>query len=188
MKKTFIVIFVFSTTFSFCQIQKDVLGMKLILSENVIANSIVKRESKQDIVCISMIDRTANLTVKAENSIFLNSGFYAEKGAFFYASIEDSSLTNSWVDNNKAKNISTLDFGVFAFPNPCKSIVNVVCKDAMIRNISVYRLLDSRLILNQNLNNLYEYELDVSAFEKGIYLISIKTSNEKTTIEKLIKN
>lgn len=90
--------------------------------------------------------------------------------------------------NANRQGLSTLSYenSIFkVFPNPARTIVNVVSNNKNVKEITLYDL-QGRVLKTLELNKI-STELDISNFQSGTYLITIKTdygtSNSKIIIE-----
>jgi len=72
--------------------------------------------------------------------------------------------------------------GINMFPNPVSDI-SVIRSDTPLNNIALYSL-TGKTIFNKNINS-NEYQLDVSSYSKGMYLLSV-TNTKGTSTSKLI--
>lgn len=89
------------------------------------------------------------------------------------------SLTLSIID----KNIFNNDI-VSVFPNPTENIVNLKSTKNIL-DISIYDI-QGKLIINQTNVNKKSYELNLSPFNNGLYLIKVNTI-DKVIIKKILK-
>ncbi|NHM00826.1 T9SS type A sorting domain-containing protein [Flavobacterium difficile] len=71
------------------------------------------------------------------------------------------------------------------FPNPTSNIVFITANDA-INEIALFSL-DGKQISKQKCN-AFQYEMDLSAVQSGVYLIHIQTENLQSKTLKIIKN
>ena len=73
--------------------------------------------------------------------------------------------------------IENKDYQLKIYPNPTSKILNIEMSNA-IKNITLYDLTgEAVLIINEN-NINSKYELDLTNFSKGIYLVQIESNNE----------
>ena len=69
------------------------------------------------------------------------------------------------------------DYQLKIYPNPTSKILNIEISNK-IENITLYDL-TGEAVLTINENNINsKYELDLTNFSKGIYLVQIKSNNE----------
>jgi hypothetical protein len=102
----------------------------------------------------------------------------------------DNSLASSWVarsdsaDNLSVSsnlNTSHVDF----YPNPVLDILKIRTNSGTINSVNIYGT--SGKILKKYTFNQKSIELDLSAFESGLYVIQIQTSGE-LFVKKIVKN
>ncbi len=75
---------------------------------------------------------------------------------------------------------------IIVYPNPPNSFVTISSK-AFINKIEVNSI-DEKLILTKTNIKQENFELDISSFKKGIYILTIETKDRKIITKKLIKN
>jgi hypothetical protein len=124
----------------------------------------------------------------AGNFLEFNPGFEAEKGARFAAYIEDCSGIFSYRMQGKESKNQAADKIIeqlSIYPNPSDKSV-MISYASGLRNIKMYSL-DGKIMIDIPLNTSVQ-EIDVSVFEKGVYLISAESSEGKIMKAKFIKN
>tara|TARA_B110001469_G_C9648945_1_gene330158 strand:- start:6504 stop:9107 length:2604 start_codon:yes stop_codon:yes gene_type:complete len=102
----------------------------------------------------------------------------------------DNSLASSWVaQTDNADNLSVNTFQSETFvslsPNPVSDILNIKIAKGEISSIKLWSI-NGKLYDTYNLNN-QAFELDMSNFEDGLYLLQIQTDTE-SFVKKIIKN
>ena len=102
----------------------------------------------------------------------------------------DNSLASSWIartdsaDNlSISSNLSTSHINLY--PNPVSDILRVKSSFGNISDINIYGI-NGKLYRKYNINH-GSVELDLSAFESGVYVIKIQTASE-LFVRKIIKN
>ena len=102
----------------------------------------------------------------------------------------DNSLASSWIartdsaDNlSISSNLSTSHINLY--PNPVSEILRVKSSFGNINGINIYGI-NGKLYRKYNINH-GSVELDLSAFESGVYVIKIQTASE-LFVRKIIKN
>ena len=98
---------------------------------------------------------------------------------------------NSTQTNNvKTEDINTLDNDLKIYPNPTKGPVNIKLKDNRLDHaiIRVYSL-NSTLVYSITIQkrNTISYQLDLSEFQTGVYLVEVTDSNGKIYKNKVVK-
>ncbi|HRE77499.1 MAG TPA: choice-of-anchor L domain-containing protein [Flavobacterium sp.] len=98
-------------------------------------------------------------------------------------------VTNTF-ETEFVETLSTPDFTnstVVLSPNPTKDRLQVQLNGSeTIAQISVYDVVGKRIFYKENLN-LNSTSVDVSSFNKGIYLVEVLTSSNQKLINKIIK-
>lgn len=74
---------------------------------------------------------------------------------------------------------------ILMYPNPANSILNLKNASELISKIYVYDILGKK-VFTLTENNSNEITIDVSRFEKGIYLLEVTTQSNKKSNKKLI--
>ena len=133
---------------------------------------------------------TQDVTLKANNYILLKPNTHIKSGSKLLAKIQPCSITQSKMSNldegKKNEQIkSNLD--IIMYPNPSNSIVTFNSTEERINKITIVSL-DGKQVINQLVNNLNEFQLNVSVLENGIYIVSVETKEGKTHTQKLVKN
>lgn len=130
----------------------------------------------------------------AGNSILLKHGTRIYSGARYLGKIQpcDTSQMMSKSENQEPiKKVYNFDDEIYnekliVFPNPVDDFVNMTLKGSKIKTVLV-QLLDGRIILDKQAEAVNSYRLDFSSYEKGIYILSVETTDGKIYSEKLIK-
>jgi len=108
------------------------------------------------------------------NRIFFNTGFN-----WFFTTVLS--------DGNDLYNPTS---GISIFPNPANNFVTINNRNSLIiETVNVYDL-NGRLLVTKSMNQNVistNIEMDISAFESGIYLFEIK-SNQGDIVQRIIKN
>jgi hypothetical protein len=102
----------------------------------------------------------------------------------------DNSLASSWIaQNDTAENLSVNAFQYGNFisvaPNPVSDKLKINSANGKISTIQLWSV-NGKLFDTYNLNN-QQFELDMSNFENGLYLLQIQTDSE-SFVKKIIKN
>jgi len=102
----------------------------------------------------------------------------------------DNSLAASWIareDTIGNLSVNPLQFGalVSLSPNPVSDKLNIKIDKGEISSIKLWSI-NGKLYDTYNLNN-QAFELDMSNFEDGLYLLQIQTDSE-IVVKKIIKN
>jgi Secretion system C-terminal sorting domain len=147
----------------------------------------------QTIFATNVINAGARAIYHGDFFVEMNPGFEAKIGSEFAAYIAgcDNSVTYK-VTNEKAelKNEDYLSnknsFGLQIYPNPSDKFLKVEVPNGDIKNISISSM-DGRTIFYKELN-VQIYEIDISDYAKGIYIVNVTSNNGFSFSGKLIKN
>jgi hypothetical protein len=85
---------------------------------------------------------------------------------------------------NKMINLSEGKLNMF--PNPSTDVTTFSLVDGLIRNITITSMEGFAMYKSEVMNN--SHEINVSNFKKGIYIVTVETTNGDVYIEKLMKN
>ncbi|MFC4739770.1 T9SS type A sorting domain-containing protein [Flavobacterium ponti] len=132
-----------------------------------------------------------DITMKARDFIILKPNTHIVTGSKFLAKIENCSsgrFANYYIDesDNLENNFIDSSSKVKIYPNPSNSYVTFESVGYTITNVTItstegFQVFDSRI------DNTNSYQLDVSFLRKGIYIVTFKTKEGNTFVEKLIK-
>jgi hypothetical protein len=134
-----------------------------------------------------------DISLKAKDYIILKPNTQIKTGSKFHAKIQPCNLIQTGRYSNLDEDIKdntaiSIDSNnIKMYPNPSNSIVTFNSIKERINKITIVSL-DGKQVINQLVNNLNEYQLNVSNLENGIYLVNIETKEGKTHTQKLIKN
>ncbi|TPD70432.1 3-coathanger stack domain-containing protein [Flavobacterium microcysteis] len=123
----------------------------------------------------------------AGNTIVLMPGFHSMYRSRFRAYIQE--CPSDFVgreanlepnkDNGKEENISL-------FPNPSSTSVTISLNSSLIQHISIVSM-DRRTMLDKEIKGAEKYDIAVSDYKEGIYLVTVTTVDGKIFKSKLVK-
>lgn len=121
-----------------------------------------------------------NIILTAGKAITIKAMTHIEPGTVFLAKIQPC---NQFYTTRKQEvsNINTLK----AYPNPASSLINVETNKEM-NEISLISI-DGRLIVSKKTEKTNFHQLDISSYQNGIYILSVKNSDGTSDIIKVIK-
>lgn len=130
----------------------------------------------------------------AGNSVTLLPGFKAQTGSVFRAYIEGCVKPKSLVENASetedmqglARNEMQKDYIVIS-PNPSSSVVEISLENIKINTITITSM-DGRIMFDRNVDDVTSYKLDISNYNKGIYIVTVGVLNGKNLTGKIIRN
>lgn len=134
-----------------------------------------------------------DISLKAKDYIILKPNTQIKTGSKFHAKIQPCNLIQTGRYSNLDEDIKdntaiSIDSNnIKMYPNPSNSILTFNSIKERINKITIVSL-DGKQVINQLVNNLNEYQLNVSNLENGIYLVNIETKEGNTHTQKLIKN
>jgi len=95
--------------------------------------------------------------------------------------IDNLSLTSS-LPQLSVKSFEKIDVNMY--PNPASSFTTIKSNSGL-KNISLYSMLGKR-VFNKDVNT-NEYQLDLSTFTKGMYMLSVSNAKGKSTTKLVVK-
>lgn len=135
----------------------------------------------------------------AENFVELNPGFEAVLGSQFAAYPQGCTIPSNYVYRNSGNNVVSSDKkeepvnlvkvskSLTIYPNPSSSSVEFLMKDAKFNKISVISI-EGKKVYENRFENKNTFQLDISNFANGLYIVSVVSDDGKLYTEKLIKN
>ncbi len=167
--------------------------INLTITNNV-TSGVDTKQASSSITASNTISNPASAIYHAGSYVLLTNGFKVTGGAKFRAYIEGCTgnyvarVSNNPDDESQFVSNSDLKNSFKIYPNPSNSMIIVSSEDFKMKQISISSLNDNRVILNQKIDNLESVEVDVTRFEKGIYIVSIESTTGEILTQKLIKN
>jgi ABC-type Fe3+-hydroxamate transport system substrate-binding protein len=170
MKKLITIALVFVVNIVFCQQSKS--GKTDV--EKITSFSNVERTYEKDVRLRLIVEKDANCVIKSNHTVVFEEGFQAEDG--FSCIVSDDAVTK----HTKKNNLFTI------YPNPSNSSIFISLTGNQIVKIAVVSL-KGEIIFETDTAPTLSYELDVSSFSSGIYILSIETNDADIVIQKFIK-
>lgn len=165
--------------------------------------STIFEERNDWIKSTAFIELTARVYYKAANYIELlpssdNSiGFEAEYGSEFVAYIEG--CTNNFVyRNGNIVNQSFEEKEKYDFlekevkelsivPNPSSNSIEILMKNSTFNKVIITST-DGKIVLDKNIDNSESFQVDVSSYANGLYIVNVIDKDGQVYNQKLIKN
>lgn len=133
-----------------------------------------------------------NINMTAGKLIVFKPNTHIAGGSKLYAKIESCSLENSKIafdtkiaSEKISESIKEQKSEFILYPNPTNSFVTVFSQDLLISEISIISMYGTE-IYRRKIENSTSYEVNVSSFSKGIYILNIQTLEGKTATRKLV--
>jgi len=135
----------------------------------------------------------------AANFVELNPGFEAVLGSQFAAYPQGCTIPSNYVYRNSGNNVVSSDKkedtvnlvkvskSLTIYPNPSSSSVEFLMKDAKFNRISVISI-EGKKVYENRFENKNTFQLDISNFANGLYIVSVVSDDGKLYTVKLIKN
>ena len=199
---------------SYCKVCSALLNERieehLCKTDNIVAENFILRhqyithwrKASNSLTSTSSIGNEITVKFISGNSISLSDGFSAVPGSDFYSKIGDCStieIQNTFRLSNSSESVCShfekppqdailnLKGIISVVPNPTNNFAIITSENLPIQKITIYST-DGKLIYSKKIENLLQYDVDVSNYSKGIYILSIETNNGNIISEKLIKN
>lgn len=157
-----------------------------------------------------IVNNTGNVNYRAGNYILLEpGGFWVNPGGVFEAKIESCGASSERLQigsrghyeelrsNTSESELSLIKSGISPetdtfgedeiniFPNPTNGILHINLKTFSDVNYELYSL-DGRLILKNELENINEFQIDLSSNESGVYFLKLNCNGALMT-KRIIK-
>jgi len=160
----------------------------------VVAPNIENLQASETIEAKSVFNVATSGIYHAGNKVVLLPGFKASNGSIFRAYIEGCEKPEAFIDviaesyaEEHPINKEVKKEYVIISPNPSSSVVEISLENLEMKNIIITSM-DGRVMFERNLNNTLSYKLDISNYDKGIYMVTVGIPNGKTITGKIIKN
>lgn len=88
-------------------------------------------------------------------------------------------------DSNRQRSLINQNSAITIFPNPASNQMTIKSQDSLLDKILIYSI-DGRLVFSQQVGNQNSYELDLTSFSKGVFLVSVQTKDGKSTSQKVV--
>ncbi len=131
------------------------------------------------------VDEGQDITMQAGEYVLLEPDTYIMPGSVFYAHIEDCSESPRPGRGENKRVMADKALGLTLYPNPSNDIVNLELGDGSMQRITIVSL-DGKTIADRDIANAANYSFDVKGYSKGIYIVSIRTTDGKMYTEKLV--
>jgi hypothetical protein len=167
-----------------------VMSLTLVSSADDVLTGQDNRQASSLITASNLIDNNAVGVYHAGETIVLSSGFHSDGGSRFRAYIADcnsgyegrtSLRQEAQKSNEQGENLFSL------YPNPANSTVSVSSQKE-ISAIVITSMQGNTLLEKQFKTSQKTIDIDVSYFNKGIYVVTVITSDGSKEIQKLMKN
>jgi hypothetical protein len=139
---------------------------------------------------ITTKDQVLNCKLKVDNSFncgFPLGQFYTPDSIWLYIPL-GSGFGGGWsYDGNRSVNNQIIEESINEFaiyPNPFDKILNITCKNKLIKRYSLIDLNGKCIINSTELNNIC---IDLSFLKSGLYLIKLEDLNGNLQYRKVIK-
>lgn len=137
------------------------------------------------------VNNPQNITFKAGNYITMDANTYIAPGSLFLAKIEDCDL---YYSPSSSQIITSTSYSsnnendLLVYPNPASDNVTIAVNTGTLKHI-IITALDGKVIYDRNVvDEQNSSTLNTSTYSKGMYIITIQTSDGKTISSKLMVN
>lgn len=132
-----------------------------------------------------IVNNGINIDLKAGQTVVISPNAHIKNGSVFLAHIGPCTQAKAQKQSDSKPVINTID-QVLIYPNPTPDFVNIELSDSFMTEITVNSI-EGRLIHYKKTPNVNYYSLDLSPYEKGVYLLNLKTSTGKSVTKKIVK-
>ncbi len=133
-----------------------------------------------------LVNSGLTITLKAGNTITFSPDSEVKAGSDFTAQIGPCTQTSARYADEEENSIISKD-ELKLYPNPTNGLLSIdmpTCKFAKISILS----LDGKLIFEKRIEPTNFYQVDVSSYNNGLYILTIETTDAKNINKKIIKN
>lgn len=178
-----------NTTEDICSVAVDPCVADLVLvspTHNVAALIQDNRQASNSITASNVINNTAVGVYHAKNTIVLKPGFHGVNGSRFRGYIQDcpSDFVGRIALEDKPNKITEKKILVLS-PNPANDRT-ILTSDTVMVQIEV-KSLTGNVFFSKAIKDK-SYELNISDYPKGFYLVTVTTETGEVGVKKLIKN
>mgnify|MGYP005667767417 CR=1 FL=1 len=100
----------------------------------------------------------------------------------------DQNESHSWIIRRVEASTGIADAErakVSIFPNPSSGLINITSGDSPLKRVEVFDV-TGKLVLSQFIENTMRANVDLSGYEKGVYLISVGNTQGHQTISRVV--
>lgn len=131
-----------------------------------------------------------NVSLQAQNAIFLEPNTDIKTNSTFTAEIKECTTVVSfeakaYSSDSSEETYGNIKNGLTLYPNPANNFTTIALTEDTIKNIIITSI-DGRVVFNRDIMQK-SYELDVSSYSQGIYIVVVSTINKETFTSKLLK-
>ena len=134
-----------------------------------------------------LINSGSTITLKAGNSITFSPTSEIKSGSNFTAQIGPCTQTSARHMSPESENSDVTDGDLKVYPNPTNGLLSIEIANDKVSKVTVSSL-DGKLIFSRKVDPTNNYQLEISNYTKGIYLLTIETNNGKFVNKKIVKN
>lgn len=132
-----------------------------------------------------IVNNGIDIDLKAGQTVVISPNAHIKNGSVFLAHIGPCTQSKAQKQSDTKPVVNTID-QVLIYPNPTPDFVNIELSDSLMTEITVNSI-EGRLIHYKKTSNVNYYSLDLSPYEKGVYLLNLKTSTGKSVTKKIVK-
>lgn len=136
-----------------------------------------------------LVNPGSTITLKAGNSITFSpsSTVKVNSTSNFNAQITTCTQTSSRNSDQSEENTIVSNDDLSIFPNPTNGMLTIEMLNSKVARVIVSTL-EGKLILNKNIEPTNFYQIDVTDYKNGMYILTVETNEGKYINKKVIKN
>lgn len=139
-----------------------------------------------------VVSAGSDIIFKGGKSITFNPDSLISYGSDFSAYLENcffqrGTNTENSMEDEKSLLESEAGIKLNIYPNPTNGLVTIASADIKMSRLTIASI-DGKITHNVVLNSVNSYELNVSNYETGMYIVTVESTHGKIYSEKLIKN
>lgn len=167
--------------FSFNSYGQDRFSSSLVLNDSdrrenyvyAVSNGITAKDN-------FTVGEKHDITLNAGNAIQLLPNTEIKAGSVFLAEIKESITGLTSFEGETKKRL-------MFFPNPTSGPITISLKDSKIISLSISSIMNSKSLYDETIKASDSHQLDLSGFQKGIYILKVQNEEGEIFIEKIIK-
>lgn len=133
-----------------------------------------------------LVNSGSTITLKAGGSITFSPNSEVKAGSDFTALIGQCTQTSARFADEDENPVVTDDV-LKIFPNPSNGQLSIEMLTGKFAKIIISSL-DGKLIFDKKIEPTNSYQLDISSYNNGLYILSIETTDGKNIYKKIMKN
>ncbi|MCZ8197335.1 MAG: T9SS type A sorting domain-containing protein [Flavobacterium sp.] len=164
---------------------------RYLITSNPITTSI-NEERNNWIKTTNLINTSTTVIYHAGDFVELNPGFETQNASKFTAYIQGCTDNTDFVyknqiDKNLGDSEKVIDRSLIIYPNPSSKLIGLELKNSTFNKVLITSI-DGKTVLDKSIENSESFQVDVSNYANGIYIVNVIDKDGQVYNQKLIKN